>query len=158
MVNKNLDNVFLEDVRIIADELSEFHDDLKGKTVLIAGGKGFLGTYFKNVLTKINETLSNPTKIIIMDSLITSKEKNDEKNPNVEFVEQDISQSLEIPINETVYQNQYMYRCGTAQLGQCWFGCPLGMINGSKIRIFPQFPVWCLSLVSCMKPACHHLH
>ena len=75
MVNKNLDNVFVEDVRIIADELSEFHDDLKGKTVLIAGGKGFLGTYFKNVLTKINETLSNPTKIIIMDSLITSKEK-----------------------------------------------------------------------------------
>ena len=99
MVNKNLDNVFVEDVRIIADELSEFHDDLKGKTVLIAGGKGFLGTYFKNVLTKINETLSNPTKIIIMDSLITSKEKNDEKNPNVEFIEQDISQSFEIQNN-----------------------------------------------------------
>ena len=53
MVNKNLDNVFVEDVRIIADELSDFHDDLKGKTVLIAGGKGFLGTYFKMCLPRL---------------------------------------------------------------------------------------------------------
>ena len=75
MMNKNLDDVFVEDVRIIANDLSEFHDDLNEKTVLIAGGKGFLGTYFKNVLIQINETLSNPMKIIIMDSLITSKEK-----------------------------------------------------------------------------------
>jgi dTDP-glucose 4,6-dehydratase/UDP-glucuronate decarboxylase len=64
--------------------------------VLIAGGKGFLGTYFKNVLTKINQTLSKPTKIIIMDSLITSKDKNDENDTNIEFLEQDISQSFEI--------------------------------------------------------------
>ena len=31
-----------------------------------------------------------------MDSIITSKQKNDEKNPNVDVVEQDISQSFEI--------------------------------------------------------------
>ena len=64
--------------------------------MLIAGGKGFLGTYFKNVLTKINQTLSKPTKIIIMDSLITSKDKNEENDTNIEFLEQDISQSFEI--------------------------------------------------------------
>ena len=98
-MNNNLDDVFVEDVRIIANELSEFYDELEGKTVLIAGGKGFLGTYFKNVLTKINQTLSKPTKIIVMDSLITSKDKNDEKETNVEFVEQDISQSFEIQNN-----------------------------------------------------------
>ena len=95
-MNDNLDDVFAEDIRIIANELSRFYDDLEGKTVLIAGGKGFLGTYFKNVLTKINQTLSKPTKIIIMDSLITSKDKNDENDTNVEFLEQDISQSFEI--------------------------------------------------------------
>jgi len=95
-MNDNLDDVFAEDIRIIANELSRFYDDLEGKTVLIAGGKGFLGTYFKNVLTKINQTLSKPTKIIIMDSLITSKDKNDENDTNIEFLEQDISQSFEI--------------------------------------------------------------
>jgi len=95
-MNDNLDDVFAEDIRIIANELSRFYDDLEGKTVLIAGGKGFLGTYFKNVLTKINQTLSKPTKIIIMDSLITSKDKNEENDTNIEFLEQDISQSFEI--------------------------------------------------------------
>ena len=95
-MNDNLDDVFAEDIRIIANELSRFYGDLEGKTVLIAGGKGFLGTYFKNVLTKINQTLSKPTKIIIMDSLITSKDKNEENDTNIEFLEQDISQSFEI--------------------------------------------------------------
>lgn len=95
-MNDNLDDVFVEDVRIIANELSEFYEKLEGKTVLIAGGKGFLGTYFKNVLITINETLSKPTKIIVMDNLITFKDKNDENNANVEFLEQDISQSFEI--------------------------------------------------------------
>ena len=108
-MNKNLDDVFVEDVRIIAKNLSEFHNDLNEKTVLIAGGKGFLGTYFKNVLIQINETLSKPMKIIIMDSLITSKEKNDEKNPNIEFLEQDISQSFEI-------QNDIDYIIHTASI------------------------------------------
>ena len=108
-MNKNLDDVFVEDVRIIAEDLSEFHNDLNEKTVLIAGGKGFLGTYFKNVLIQINETLSKPMKIIIMDSLITSKEKNDEKNPNIEFLEQDISQSFEI-------QNDIDYIIHTASI------------------------------------------
>ncbi len=108
-MNKNLDDVFVEDVCIIAKNLSEFHNDLNEKTVLIAGGKGFLGTYFKNVLIQINETLSKPMKIIIMDSLITSKEKNDEKNPNIEFLEQDISQSFEI-------QNDIDYIIHTASI------------------------------------------
>ena len=95
-MNDNLDDVFVEDVRIIANELSEFYGELEGKTVLIAGGKGFLGTYFTNVLTTINQVLSKPTKIIVMDNLITSKDENDENDANVEFVEQDISQSFEI--------------------------------------------------------------
>ena len=95
-MSNNLDEVFVEDIQNVAEELSEFYDDLEGKTVLIAGGKGFLGTYFKNVLTKINQILSKPTKIIIMDSLITSKDKNDENNSDVKFLEQDISQSFEI--------------------------------------------------------------
>ena len=95
-MSNNLDEVFVEDIQNVAEELSEFYDDLEGKTVLIAGGKGFLGTYFKNVLIKINQVLSKPTKIIIMDSLITSKDKNDENDSNVKFLEQDISQSFEI--------------------------------------------------------------
>ena len=95
-MSNNSEDIFLEDIKSIANELEEFYDELEGKTVLIAGGKGFLGTYFTSVLTKINETLSKPMKIIVLDSLITSKDKKDSVNQNIEFLEQDISKHFEI--------------------------------------------------------------
>jgi dTDP-glucose 4,6-dehydratase/UDP-glucuronate decarboxylase len=98
-MSNNSEDIFLEDIKSIANELEEFYDELEGKTVLIAGGKGFLGTYFTSVLTKINETLSKPIKIIVLDSLITSKDKRDDVNQNIEFLEQDISKSFEIDDN-----------------------------------------------------------
>ena len=96
MMNEDLDDIFLEDIKEIADELDEFHNNLEGKTILIAGGKGFLGTYFTNVLSKINEVLSKPMRIIVLDSLITSKDKKNVIDSNVEFLEQDISKEFEI--------------------------------------------------------------
>ena len=98
-MSNNSEDIFLEDIKSIANELEEFYNELEGKTVLIAGGKGFLGTYFTSVLTKINETLSKPMKIIVLDSLITSKDKKDGVNQNIEFLEQDISKSFEIDDN-----------------------------------------------------------
>ncbi len=89
-MSDNSSDIFLEDVRLIAKDLNDFHDELEGKTILVAGGKGFLGTYFVNVLNQINETLSTPMKIVIMDNLITSKDKKNNPNSNVIFLEQDI--------------------------------------------------------------------
>ena len=37
----NLDDIFTDDIKIIAEELEQFYEDLEGKTILIAGGKGF---------------------------------------------------------------------------------------------------------------------
>ena len=98
-MSNNSEDIFLEDIKSITNELEEFYDELEGKTVLIAGGKGFLGTYFTSVLTKINETLSKPMKIIVLDSLITSKDKKGGVNQNIEFLEQDISKRFEIGDN-----------------------------------------------------------
>ena len=91
-----MEDIFLEDINNIAGELKEFYSEIEGKTILIAGGRGFLGTYFTNVLSKINETLSIPMKIIVLDSLITSKDKENSNDPNIEFLEQDISKIFEI--------------------------------------------------------------
>ena len=91
-----MEDIFLEDINNIAGELKEFYSEIEGKTILIAGGRGFLGTYFTNVLSKINETLSIPMKIIVLDSLITSKDKKNVIDSNVEFLEQDISKEFEI--------------------------------------------------------------
>ena len=87
-MSNNSDDVFVEDIRLIADDLSDFYDELEGKTVLVAGGKGFLGTYFVNVLNHVNETLSTPMKIVIMDNLITAKDKKNNLGSNVTFLKQ----------------------------------------------------------------------
>jgi len=96
-MNDNLDNVFVEDIKLIVDDLSSFFDELEGKTVLVAGGKGFLGTYFVNVLNHINEALSTPMKIVIMDNLITSKDKKNNLGHNVTLLKQDISERFDFP-------------------------------------------------------------
>ena len=95
-MSNNLEDIFSEDISIIAQDLKQFYDGLEGKTILIAGGKGFLGTYFTNVLIRINQILSKPMKIIVLDSLITSKDKKELNNFNVDFLEQDISERFEI--------------------------------------------------------------
>ena len=95
-MSSNLENIFLEDIEVISNELKEFYGELEGKTILIAGGKGFLGTYFTNVLTQINKKLSKPIKIIVLDSLITSKDKKENNDENTKFLEQDISKKFEI--------------------------------------------------------------
>ena len=94
-MSNNSDDVFVEDIRFIADDLSDFYDELEGKTVLVAGGKGFLGTYFVNVLNHVNETLSTPMKIVIMDNLITAKDKKNNLGSNVTLLKQDISESFD---------------------------------------------------------------
>ena len=95
-MSNNLEDIFSEDISIIAQDLKQFYDELEGKRILIAGGKGFLGTYFTNVLIRINQILSKPMKIIVLDSLITSKDKKELNNFNVDFLEQDISERFEI--------------------------------------------------------------
>ena len=38
----NSGDIFLEDIRLVAKDLNDFYDELEGKTILVAGGKGFL--------------------------------------------------------------------------------------------------------------------
>ena len=96
-MSDNSNDVFTEDIRLIANDLNDFSKELEGKTVLIAGGKGFLGTYFVNVLNHINETLHTPMKIVILDNLITSKDKKNNLGSNVTLLKQDISESFDFP-------------------------------------------------------------
>ncbi len=99
----------MEDLENIANDLKDFFNEISGKTILIAGGKGFLGTYFVNVLRHINTKISQPIKIVILDNLITSKEKKVLSDPNVTFLEQDISQIFD-------FQNELHYIIHSASI------------------------------------------
>lgn len=66
--------VIEQDIKEISDRISQYHDLLSGKTILITGGMGFIGRYIVGTLQYLNEyVLKKPLKIIIIDNRITSK-------------------------------------------------------------------------------------
>jgi UDP-glucuronate decarboxylase len=67
--------------------------ELAGKTVLITGGRGFLGRYFVAVFARLSEkVLKQPIKVIALDNLITSRHAPEVVYENVTFVQHDVIQ------------------------------------------------------------------
>lgn len=86
----------MEDIENILENIKDISKSFHNSRVLVVGGKGFLGTYFINVLKKLNETLENSIDIIVMDNLITAKNIEEPENSNIKFIEQDISKPFSI--------------------------------------------------------------
>ena len=89
------EKIILNDINEILDDFEKFIPSLENKSILITGGRGFLGTYFLKTFVKINTKLNKPMKIFVIDNLITSKD-NFTKYPNVQFIEYDISKKIEL--------------------------------------------------------------
>ena len=60
------------DIELIVKDTQQFFDIMENKKFLIVGGKGFIGTYFVKVLSRINKSLKKPMKITVIDNLITA--------------------------------------------------------------------------------------
>jgi dTDP-glucose 4,6-dehydratase/UDP-glucuronate decarboxylase len=65
----------------------------------VVGGKGFLGTYFVHVLSSFNRIFNNPVEILVLDNLITAKDKTNFHDPNVKFIEKDVSKNFTIDVD-----------------------------------------------------------
>lgn len=89
------DEIISKDVQEIVGDLKDIIPSLENKSILITGGRGFLGTYFLKTFLEINQLLANPIQIFVIDNLITSKDDVAEY-PNVTFIESDISKKIEI--------------------------------------------------------------
>jgi UDP-glucuronate decarboxylase len=81
------------DIKELAVELGDVVDDFAGKTVLLAGGRGFLGRYFAVLFDELNRTrLTEPCRLVAVDDLITSGEAGASfSSDSHEFLRQDIS-------------------------------------------------------------------
>ena len=88
------------DLKAIVKNIQDFSSILQGKTILVVGGRGFLGTYFVKTLQKLNERFETPSKILVIDNRITEKNLESYNDLNVQFLERDISK--EIKINEKI--------------------------------------------------------
>ena len=88
-----MENFLLKsDIDEICSRLSGRVQDFSGKTILLTGGRGFLGRYFMEVFNKLNQSvLDKPCRLFAMDNLITSGREGSNLPvlPNVEFIEHD---------------------------------------------------------------------
>lgn len=81
------------DVTEIAERIHEPAQDFAGKTVLLTGGRGFLGRYFMAVFEELNaKHLKKPVKLVSLDNLITAGREGAEipEAEHVTFINHDV--------------------------------------------------------------------
>ena len=65
--------VLKTDLPEIVSRLGEEAKQFAGKTIILTGGRGFLGRYFLNVFAALNaNVLEAPVRLIVLDNLITA--------------------------------------------------------------------------------------
>lgn len=72
---------------------------LEGRTVLLSGGAGFLGSYIAATIEVLNRRFRNPCRVLVLDSLITGSRQpliGPVSDPNIEFIEHDVRQPLHV--------------------------------------------------------------
>jgi UDP-glucuronate decarboxylase len=98
-----------EDIETIVASLGRNVRAFEGKTVLISGGSGFLGSYFLAVFAHLNRTtLKKPCKVITLDNYVTGTRTNplgDITDPNFTFLKGDICEPLKLkgPIDYIIH-------------------------------------------------------
>ncbi len=86
------------DITEIVERLRDDAQAFSGKTVLLTGGRGFLGRYFMEVFGALNDgILEEPVKLVAMDNMITAGKEGAQipDLANVEFIEHDVIQPFE---------------------------------------------------------------
>jgi UDP-glucuronate decarboxylase len=89
--------VLQTDIEEIAARLGEAAQELAGKTVLLAGARGFLGTHFLELFALLNEqVLRKPCRVVALDNLLTSRERAEaaREHAHVRFLRHDVIEPL----------------------------------------------------------------
>lgn len=97
-------DIVKEDIRIIADAIKKEAKAFEGKTLLISGGAGFIGSYIVATIYLLNKKyFTKPCRVISIDNFITGKKRRilEEINDNnFIFMEADVTKP--IPIKQKV--------------------------------------------------------
>ncbi|MFQ5764799.1 MAG: NAD-dependent epimerase/dehydratase family protein, partial [Rhodospirillales bacterium] len=86
------------DIEEIAARLGDVARAFAGKTVVLSGGRGFLGRYFIETVRHLNEAvLDKPCRLVAVDNMITAGREGAaiEAPANVTFVEHDVIEPLD---------------------------------------------------------------
>lgn len=92
--------VIRQDIKKIIKDIRKEVARLEGRTLLISGGAGFLGSYIIGVIYELNKKkLKKPCKVISIDNFITGKKRRIIEEINDEsfvFINADVTKPLEI--------------------------------------------------------------
>jgi len=111
--------LLLTDIEQIVENISDVSNQFSGKTVLLTGGRGFLGRYFMEIFNSLNEQiLKEKVKVIVLDNLITSgKEGADVPSyENIEFLNHNViekfytDEKIDFIIHAAGIASPYYYR------------------------------------------------
>jgi UDP-glucuronate decarboxylase len=96
------------DIDEIVRRLGEDAERLAGKTVLLTGGRGFLGRYFCEVFASLNRgVLSAPARLVVLDNLITAGKEGAavQETEHITFHQHDVIQpfSLDGPVDYVIH-------------------------------------------------------
>mgnify|MGYP001558576641 FL=1 len=109
-----MSKITTQNLNTIVNEIKKEALTLEGKTILISGGSGFIGSYINAVLYLLNKRIfKNKCKVISIDNYITGPKKNfllNIKDKNFQFLDGDIR--LPIITNEKV--NYIIHAAGLA--------------------------------------------
>lgn len=97
---KTRDAIIHQDIRRIVKDIKKEAKVLQGRTLLISGGAGFLGSYIVATIYQLNKTVfKKPCKVISIDNFITGKKRQiieDIKDKNFTFINADVTKPLQI--------------------------------------------------------------
>lgn len=93
-------NIVQQDIRQIIKEIKKESKLLEGKSLLISGGAGFLGSYIVATIAELNKRVfKKPTKVYVVDNYVTGRRMDDLQSlqdPNIFFIKHDITKPLDI--------------------------------------------------------------
>lgn len=81
------------DIEEIVERLRPHAGAFSGKTVLLCGGRGFLGRYFMETFALLNaKVLRKPCELVVIDNLITAGAAGSktDKRPHMKFLQRDL--------------------------------------------------------------------
>lgn len=87
------------DIAEIVGGLSDHVPMFEGKSVLLAGGAGFLGRYFVAVFSYLNQhVFRRPARVTVMDNMITAGTFGElvKAEPSITYINHDITRPLEV--------------------------------------------------------------